>query len=527
MTNKTRFFSEIVAYGEMSRRGFLGRAATIGVSVAVANSLFTPSARAERPVKGGVLKAGMQGGAATDSLDPAIFESQVSYFFGRQWGEQLVQIDAKRELQPALAEEWDASEDAKIWTFKIRKGVQFHNGKEMTPADVVATMERHSDANSKSGALGIMQGIEKIAVDGQNVVFTLKEANADLPFLMDDYHLMIQPNGGKDNPTEGIGTGPYKVTVNQSGVRLGGEKFANYWRDDRGFADQIEIIIINDATARMSALQGGQVHMINRVEPKVVDLIKRLPGITIRNVSGHGHYLFLAHCNTAPFDNNDLRLALKFAVDREELVQKILKGYGSVGNDTPINKSYPLFTEMEQRTFDPDKAAFHYKKSGHSGSVLLRTSEVAFPGAVDAAQLYQQSAAKAGIKIEIKREPGDGYWSEVWNKQPFSASYWGGRPTQDQMYSTAYYSKAQWNDTRFFNEKFDKMLLEARAELDADKRKKLYADMGQIVRDEGGAIVPMFNDFIDATGPQVGGWYEDGNQEMMGGYALSKCWLKT
>jgi ABC-type transport system substrate-binding protein len=113
---------------------------------------------------------------------------------------------------------------------------------------------------------------------------------------------------------------------------------------------------------------------------------------------------------------------------------------------------------MEQRKFDPDKAAFHYKKSGHSGSILLRTSDVAFPGAVDAAQLYQQTCAKAGIKIEVKREPGDGYWSEVWNKQPFSASYWGGRPTQDQMYSTAYISKADWNDTRFFNEKFDKMV---------------------------------------------------------------------
>ena len=127
------------------------------------------------------------------------------------------------------------------------------------------------------------------------------------------------------------------------------------------------------------------------------------------------------HCNTAPFDNNDLRMALKLAMDREEMVDKILRGYGSVGNDFPINSAYPLFSDdIEQRKFDPDKAAFHYKKSGHYGSVLLRTSDVAFPGAVDAAQLYQQSCAKAGITIEVKREPGDGYWSEVWNKQPFS-----------------------------------------------------------------------------------------------------------
>ena len=260
--------------------------------------------------------------------------------------------------------------------------------------------------------------------NGGEVVFTLKEPNADLPYLLDDYHLMIQPNGGKDDPAAGVGTGPYKMAVNEPGVRLVGEKFANYWRDDRGFADTIEIIIINDPTARTSALQSDQVEMINRVEPKIVGLIKRVPGVTIQNVAGRGHYVFIAHCNTAPFDNNDLRLALKFALDREEMLQKILMGYGSVGNDTPINKAYPLFTEIEQRVFDPDKAAFHYKKSGHSGAVLLRTSDVAFPGAVDAAQLYQQSCAKAGITLDVKREPGDGYWSEVWNKQPFSASYW-------------------------------------------------------------------------------------------------------
>ena len=234
------------------------------------------------------------------------------------------------------------------------------------------------------------------------------------------------------------------------------------------------------------------------------------------------------HCNTAPFDNNDLRMALKLAMDREEMLDKILRGYGSVGNDFPINASYPLFSDdIEQRKFDPDKATFHYQKSGHSGSVLLRTSEVAFPGAVDAAQLYQQSCAKAGITIEVKREPGDGYWSEVWNKQPFSTSYWGGRSTQDQMYSTAYLSSADWNDTRFLRPDFDKMVIAARAELDEAKRKAIYRDMAIIVRDEGGLILPMFNQFIDATGPKVGGWIDDPHQELMNGYALSKCWLEA
>ncbi|RUV81355.1 twin-arginine translocation signal domain-containing protein [Mesorhizobium sp. M1A.F.Ca.IN.020.06.1.1] len=525
MTDEMQRLSQQVVRGRLSRRDFLGRAAALGLSAPFAGSLLLNGARAAAPVKGGVLKAGLQGGAATDTLDTAHFSTSVDITFGRAWGEQLVQIDPKGGLQPALAEEWGSSKDAKVWTFKIRKGVQFHDGKEMTPADVLATMERHSDKNSKSGALGIMQGIDKIAVDGQNVVFTLKDPNADLPFLMDDYHLIIQPNGGKGNPAAGIGTGPYKVTVNEPGVRLGGEKFAGYWRDDRGFADQVEVIVINDATARMSALQSGQVHIVNFVQPKLVDLIKRVPGMTIRNVSGRGHYVFVARCKTAPFDNSDLRMALKFAIDREEMLDKVLRGYGTVGNDFPINAAYPLFTEVEQRKYDPDKAKFHYKKSGHDGTVLLRTSDVAFPGAVDAAQLFQQSAAKAGIKLEIKREPGDGYWSEVWQKQPFCASYWGGRPTQDQMYSVGYYSKADWNESQFANDKFDKMLFQARAELDPEKRKKIYADMGTIVNQEGGTIVPMFNQFIDATGAKVEGWIDDPNYELSGYYALSRCWI--
>jgi peptide/nickel transport system substrate-binding protein len=527
MSNELDYLSRRVVSGRLNRRDFLGRAAALGVTAAAANTLLIGAARAQEPVKGGVLRAGMQGGAATDSLDPASWASQVPYKFGRQWAEQLVQLTPEGEVAPALAEEWGASDDAKVWTFKIRQGVEFHNGKTMTAEDVVATMERHSDENSKSGALGIMGGIESVKASGNEVIFTLKEGNADLPYMLDDYHLMIQPNGGKDNPTEGVGTGPYKVSINEPGVRLGAEKFANYWRDDRGFADQIEIIVINDATARTSALQGGQVDMINRVEPKIVELVKRVPGVTIRNVAGKGHYVFICHCDTAPFNNNDLRLALKYALNREDMVSKILQGYGSIGNDTPINSSYPLFEAIEQRTFDLEKAAFHFKKSGHEGPVLLRTSDVAFPGAVDAAQLYQQSCAQAGITIDIRREPGDGYWSEVWNVQPFSASYWGGRPTQDQMFTTAYLSTADWNDTRFKREDFDKMLFAARSELDPDKRKAIYRDMNTMVSNEGGVIVPMFNDFIDATSAKVGGWVQDGNQEMMGGYALSKCWLNA
>ncbi len=528
MKQELEYLSTLAARGRLSRRDFLGRAAALGASAAFANTLLAGAVRAEGPVKGGIIRAGLQGGESTNSLDPALNLSQVMFSFCKQWGEFLNRLTPDGGLENMIAEEIGSSPDAKTWTIKVRDGIEFHNGKTVTAEDVAATLERHADEKSQSGALGILKGISSVKASGKEVIVTLTDADADFPYLMADYHLVIQPNGGRDDPNAGISAGPYKVTVNEPGVRHGGERFANYWGGDKlGHADQVEIIVINDATARLAALQGGQVQLINRVEPKVVDLVKRVAGVSIEATSGRGFYPFNMFCDTAPFDSNDLRMALKLAMDREEMLDKILLGYGSVGNDFPINAAYPGFpAQIEQRKFDPGKAAEYYKKSGHSGSILLRTSDVAFPGAVDAAQLYQQSCAKAGITIEIKREPGDGYWSEVWNKQPFSLSYWGGRATQAQMYATALASTADWNDTRFKREDFDKMLQAVRGELDQDKRKALYADMGTMVRDEGGMIVPFFNQFLDAVSVnKVAGWAANPQGEMMDGYALGACWL--
>jgi peptide/nickel transport system substrate-binding protein len=527
MSKELEFLSRYVARGKLNRRDFLGRAAALGVTSTFANSLLISAARAQGPQKGGDLRMGLQGGESTNSLDPAQWLTQVPQNFGSTWGELLVlQSPTDGTPQPVLAESWEASEDAMEWRFKIRKGVTFHDGKDLTPEDVAQTIRRHSDEATESAALGVLRDIEDISIDGDNVVFKLASGNADLPLLLTDYHLVIQPNGGFDDPLAGIGTGPYKVEVNEPGIRHVSTKYDGYWNDDVGHVASVEVVVMNDATARTSALQSGQVHIINRVEPRTVALLARMPGVHIESVPSKGHYVFIMHCNTAPFDNHDLRMALKLAIDREQMVEQILAGHASVGNDFPISKSYALFPEgIEQRAYDPEKAAFHYKKSGHSGPVLLRTSEVAFPGAVDAAQLYQQQAQAAGIEIQVQREPGDGYWTEVWNAQPFCASYWGGRPTQDSMYSTAYITGADWNDTRFFDEGFDTLIRTARAELDDTKRAEMYREAATKVRDDGGLILPMFNDFLDARREEVKGWVQDPNHETSNLRAATRVWL--
>ena len=525
MNDEFRYHLSRAARGQLDRRSFMGRAAALGVASASASTLLASAVQAQGAMRGGSLSMGLQGGESTNSKDPATFASSVPFTYGRITGETLLNINDAGELEGAAAEEWSASADAMTWRFKIRSGMQFHNGQPVTAEDVAQTLRRHSNEESQSGALGVMRGIAGIAVDGDTVILSVDTPNADLPYLLADYHLIVQPNGGMDDPAGAVFSGPYRWVEDEPGVRHTFERFDGYWNDNVGHFNEIEILVINDATARNSALQSGQVQMINRVEPRVAGLLARAPGVEVVTTSGRGHYVFIMHANTAPFDNNHLRTALKLAIDREDMVERILRGYGSIGNDMPINAAYPLFDDtIPQRTYDPDQARFHYDLSGHSGPIDLRVSEVAFAGAIDAAQLFQESAAAAGIELNIIREPGDGYWSEVWNVQPFSASYWGGRPVQDQMYSTAYLSTADWNDTRFFNERFDSLLLQARGELDLTLRKELYSEMGTIVRDEGGLINPMFNDFIDALNGDVAGWATNPNGELMNGFAPVLMW---
>jgi len=212
----------------------------------------------------------------------------------------------------------------------------------------------------------------------------------------------------------------------------------------------------------------------------------------------------------APTDKCLYHLSLDYLsfnrIDREQMVKTILRGYGTVGNDHPIAEANRYHASaLEQRQFDPDRAKFHLKKAG-AGDIAfdLSAAEASFVGAVDAAVLYKESAAKAGITINVVREPNDGYWSNVWMKKPWCAVFWGGRPTEDMMFSTAYAADADWNDTFWKNPRFNELLVAARAELDENRRREMYVEMQSLVRDDGGVVVPMFAADLSAASDKIG-----------------------
>ena len=213
----------------------------------------------------------------------------------------------------------------------------------------------------------------------------------------------------------------------------------HYKGDTAGYCDEIEYIAINDNTARMNALMTGQVDAINRIDFKTEGLLRANPQLRIQEVTGNQHYTFPMLTKTAPFDDVNVRKALKYGVNRQEMVDKILQGHGQVANDTPIGPASQYYaSEMEQLEYDPDQAKYWLQQAGlDSLDIDLSASNAAFEGAVDAAQLYQASASSAGININVIQEPADGYWSNVWLKKPWCACYWSGRATEDWMFSTA------------------------------------------------------------------------------------------
>lgn len=511
--------------GKISRRQFIMTAIAAGATLPTALTLAT-SAEAATPVSGGRLRHGTRHGSTTDTLDSGTSENGFTLAMHYSYGNHLTEVDNDGQLIGELAESFEPNADASTWVFNLRKGVEFHNGKSLTADDVIATFNYHRGENSKSAAKDLLSAITTLKKDGDNrVIMELSGGNADFPYIVSDYHLVIKPSkDGAIDPLSGIGTGGYVLDTFEPGVRAVGKRNPNYFKEGRAHFDEYELISILDVAARQNAIMNGDVDYIDGVDPKTVALLGRVPTLNILETTGTQHYTFPMRLNVEPFANADLRLALKYSIKRQELVDKILLGHGLVGNDIPVSSAMPfLNTDLAQREYDPEKAAEHYKKSGHSGPIQLSASDAAFAGAVDAAQLIAASAKEAGIEIEVVREPSDGYWSNVWNKKGWCACYWGGRPTQDWMYSAAYTSDTEWNDTAWTDtdsaKRFNDLVVTARSETDQAARKNQYFEAQQLLHDDGGAIVAMWANYIHAHSKKLAhgenvaaNWENDGNK---------------
>ncbi len=492
--------------GCLTRRDFIHYSILAGVTATAASSVWSSEVAAATPKKGGKFRVGLHDGNTSDSHDPGTYQSVGMIQHAHAFRSYLTEITAENGLGADMADSWSASADARVWTFELNKDATFHDGRKFTSKDAIASLNHHRGEGTSSGGKALLSSVEDIKADGDHVIrIELKQGFADLPWIMTDYHLAMCP--AKDDGTldweTGVGAGPYKIARYEAGVS---SVLARHdgWHREGAYFDTIEITILNDPNSRQTAIITGEVDAITSVDLKTLSLMKRNKDVEIDNVPSGSAITLPMFCDKAPYDDVNVRLALKYAIDREELVQKILHGTGTVGNDYHVSPGMPYYPDLPQRPYDLDKAKFHLKKAGHSSlDIELSAADSVLPGAVDMCILYSEQAKGAGINIKAVREPNDGYWSNVWLVKPFVFVKWGARPTPDNMFTLAYKDDAPWNESHWQNERFNELLLLAKMELDQDRRAEMYREMCMLAKDDGGTIIPMFTNFVYARRKNV------------------------
>ncbi len=488
----------------VSRREILQFMVATGVTYAAANNVFTSGqvAMATTPKKGGSVRMASNLHGPDDQLDPPLFTSTIDYTRGRATYNSLIQHSDELVPQPELAESFEPNSDATEWTFKIRKGVSFHDGAKMTADDVVYSMNRHQGENSTSVIKSVLAGIKEWKKTGEyEVQAILDGSNADLPTLLGLFQTKIVK---RDTKGAGNGTGPFRMEAFEPGVKSVHVRNEDYWREGANL-DACEITAITDPVARVNALIAGDVQMAAIIEPKAFRQIESADGVTLLSTPAALQVGLCALKNTAPGDNDDFVKGLQYIQDRERIVKKILRGKGSIGNDTPISASHgPDFcAELPQREFDPDKAKFHFQKAGISSAEIF-VAQVA-SGIEDTCLLAQVNCAKIGFDLQIRKVPTDGYWGAIWMKQPLNVVTWNMRPTANSQMAIQFGPGAEWNDTYWNNERMGELLKLSLSELDPVKRHAMYCEMQTLIHEGSGMTIPAFSNINDGIANNVMG----------------------
>ena len=498
-------FQQMYRDGRVNRREFLAAMGALGLSATAAGGLLTSAgALAATPKKGGLAKYANNLHGPDDQMDPIVFTSGIDYTRGIATYNGLIQFGDNLTLHPELAEEWSPNSNATEFTFKIRKGVEFHDGSPLTADDVVWSMNRHLGEDSTSVIKAFFGTVKEwTKVDSHTVKAVLNSPDSDLPAKLGEKQAKIVKKDTEDF-RKGNGTGPFLLESFEPGVRSTHTRNPNYWRDGANF-EALELTGITDPQARVNALIAGDMDLINDIDAKGIRLIEQTEGVRVISAPSGLYGGICCLKNTEPGSSDDFVKGMQLIQDRERIVRSILKGHGTVGNDHPISVAYGAdhCHELPQREYDPDKAKFHLDKSGYTSAELFVAPVIG--GIEETCLLMQANLKKIGFDLRIKKVPTDGYWGAVWMKEPLNVVSWNMRPTANAMLAIQFAPGAAWNDTFWNNDRFGELLKLQLAETDPAKRHEMLCEMQTLVHNGSGMVIPYHVNLLDGVNDKIQG----------------------
>ncbi|WP_162913211.1 ABC transporter substrate-binding protein [Rhodospirillaceae bacterium SYSU D60014] len=453
----------------------------------------------------------------SQSVDPIINTSVDDPVRINALYEKLTDVDNSYQVVPVLAERWEPNEEGTVWTFHLREGVKFHDGSDFDASDVVYSFRRALDPNTGSGAVSVLNFMtpEQIeAVDSDTVRFSLDEPVVELPLLISTKFAAIVPDGAthdelQKNP---VGTGPFMIesfSPGQPSVTV--KAFPDYWQEGKPKSPCLRFSGISEPISRAAALLSGQADLAVAIDPVAIKMLEDDPNITLVQ-SPSGTVMTLSMwVDTPPFDDIRVRRALKLVVDRQQMLDTALIGYGETGSDNPIPPSSAEAYRTEPIQRDVEKAKELLKEAGYPDGleIDLYTSD-AYPSMLDIAQVYKEMAVDAGIKVNLITTPAESYWEEIWLKKPFVSSSWGGRAAAEAL-SIAYRCDTAYPETHWCREDFEALLDEASRTIDPEKRREIYKEAQRVLAEEGGVIVPVFLPIVSAYRSNCTGYVPNNN----------------
>lgn len=455
--------------------------------------------------KGGVLSHGATGGGLKDTLDPhfPVTNPDIARCF--QLYEPLLHWDNDYKIASSVAESVQPNADASQWTIRLRSGVEFHHGKTVSTDDVMHTLSVVTDP--KKTAPG---GVELAAIldlkqskilDDRTIRLQLKSPYAVLDQLLAEYTVGVIPTDF--SLAKPVGTGPFKFTKFVPGQLSHFSRFDNYW-DTPAYVDELFIYDFADDAAKVNALLAGQVQSVDNLPTYLSNTIARQGASTL--VSDTGAWVpFTIRVDVPPFKDVRVRQALRLIVDRQQMIDQALNGFGFIGNDlyAPFDTAYAK--ELPQRHQDIDQAKSLLKAAGHSDlNIELVTSTAVGAGGVESANLFVDQARKAGVTVKLNKADPNVFYGDRYLSWNFAQDFWNTRNYIPQVAACAL-KTSPYNETHFNDARFVSLLEQARRQTDDAKRGELLKEMQKIEYDTGGYIIWGFKRQLDAYSNLVTG----------------------
>jgi peptide/nickel transport system substrate-binding protein len=491
-----------------------GAATTAGGATSAADTSAATTAAAPAGTPGGTFRVGLTGGSAKDIVDGQNIVNKPDQARLLAGWDTLVTYDRDYKLvNDGLAEELTA-EAPDTYVIRLKEGIEFHDGKTVGADDVIYSIKRLIDPELGlfgGAALASVDPNQITKVDERTVRLKLKQPDSTIPDSLAQYVAGIVPDGytntGKSMKDGQIGTGAYILESFTPGQESRHSKNPNYWREGQPFFDEVVVIDFPDDKARVNALLAGQVDAITDVPFAQVSVVEGNSGLKILESEGGGWLPLCMAVDQEPFTDPRVRQAFRLIVNRDEMVQQALAGHGRVANDLygVFDACYP--TDLPQRTQDLEQAKALLAEAGKEGLTIDLQTTNGGTGMVESAKVFAQQAKGAGVTVNVKVLDGGTFYGDQYLKWTFSSDFWGTRSYLAQVAAGSLPS-SPYNETHWppAGSNFEELYKQALAETDEAARCEIVRQMAQMEYDEGGYIIPFFNNLVDAYSTKVTGF---------------------